>query len=156
VGLLIDSPTFSGGNPTLYGYVGDSNTWVDPFGLFKFPRWRLGDTIDKIMPNGTNPSWDVVRSRYWKNRAEAILREVIPGYSADKISRMRSGRALLDGNGVPMEIHHNIPQRSGASNIYNPANLREVTPQQHAVFISTQKIGWQWQYGRGTTQFGTA
>ena len=22
-----------GGNPTLYGYVGDTNTWVDPFGL---------------------------------------------------------------------------------------------------------------------------
>ena len=25
----------AGGNPTLYGYVGDTNTWIDPLGLVK-------------------------------------------------------------------------------------------------------------------------
>jgi len=130
----------AGENPTLYAYVHDPNGWIDPFGLIIFPRWNLGDPIDKIMRNGSNPSWDVVRSRYWKNRADAIIREGIPGYNADQISRMRSGRALLGANGAPMEIHHNIPQRSGATNINNPANLREVTPQQHAALDPHRKL----------------
>nr|WP_269748802.1 RHS repeat-associated core domain-containing protein [Lysinibacillus timonensis] len=29
----IDPIGLAGGNPTLYGYVGDSNSWIDPFGL---------------------------------------------------------------------------------------------------------------------------
>ena len=29
----------SGGNPTLYGYVGDTNWWIDPFGLDRMPSW---------------------------------------------------------------------------------------------------------------------
>ena len=46
----------AGGNPTLYGYVGDTNTWIDPFGLAKCePRDRGGLRKAMLAENGGQP-----------------------------------------------------------------------------------------------------
>ena len=35
-----------------------------------FRQWKRGEAIDKPLIDGTMPSWDTVRDRYWKNRYE--------------------------------------------------------------------------------------
>ncbi|QEM82665.1 RHS repeat-associated core domain-containing protein [Halomonas binhaiensis] len=124
------------GGENLYQYAPNPTGWVDPLGLkkcpcnVKFKRWKAGDAIDKPMPDGSDPSWDTVRSRYWKNRAATSSDE----FSVDNMRRMRSGKAPLDfnprtGNFESRELHHVMPQRAGGSN--SPLNLRELTPDQH-------------------------
>jgi uncharacterized protein RhaS with RHS repeats len=100
-------------------------------GSIKFKRWSRGEAIDKPMPDGSDPSWNVVRSRYWKNRSEAAS----PGeFSQANLERMKRGSAPQDfnsrtGQWESRELHHVDPQRNGGSN--GPFNLRELTPEQH-------------------------
>lgn len=96
-----------------------------------FKRWARGDAIDKPLPDGSAPTWDVVRSRYWKNRSEAATQGE---FSVDNLRRMSRGAAPLDyntraGQWESRELHHFDPQRNGGS--HAPINLREVTPDQH-------------------------
>ncbi|MFY0519797.1 RHS repeat-associated core domain-containing protein [Lysinibacillus sp. UGB7] len=43
----IDPIGLAGGNPTLYGYVGDTNTWIDVFGLSRAPSQILAGNLKK-------------------------------------------------------------------------------------------------------------
>jgi hypothetical protein len=84
------------------------------------------------MPDGSNPSWDTVRSRYWKNRYDASKNS--GGFTQANLDRMRRGDAPQDynprtGNWESRELHHVDPQRSGGSN--SPINIRELTPDWH-------------------------
>lgn len=117
-----------GFNP--YGYVQNPLSEIDPLGLYIFKRWRRGEAIDKPMPDGSPPSWDTVRSRYWKNRYEAS-KNTNEFTQANK-DLMKQGNAPLDEYGHPHELHHNNPQRNGGADVNNPYNLREVTREQHA------------------------
>ena len=108
---------------------GNVNVRVAP--QVRFLRWRRGDAVDKPLPDGSSPSWDTVRSRYWKNRAGAADPNE---FSLANRLRMRLGLAPQDFNprtGLweSRELHHNVGQRLGGSD--NPINLREVTPDQH-------------------------
>lgn len=86
------------------GYVDEPNGVVDPLGLrpcgtadgsIRFKRWSRGDAVEKPMPDGSSPRWDVARGRYWKNRAHlADAGE----FSAANMRRMRRGSAPLDYN----------------------------------------------------------
>ena len=101
-------------------------------GEVRFKRWRRGEAIDKPLPDGSAPSWDVVRQRYWKNRYEATSSGE---FSASNLERMRRGRAPVDynlrtGAFEERELHHVIGQQYGGPN--NPLNLRELTPDWHA------------------------
>lgn len=100
-------------------------------GEVKFKRWQNGDAIDKPLADGSAPSWDVVRSRYWKNRATSASKGE---FSARNLELMRQGKAPKLYNSrtdkfESVELHHVVPQRAGGSN--GPLNLREVTPDQH-------------------------
>jgi hypothetical protein len=113
----------SADNGTMHG-DGGGNAAV------KFKRWKNGDAIDKPMADGSAPSWDVVRFRYWKARASASSGE----FSRDNLARMKQGKAPLDFNSrtgkfESRELHHVNPQRAGGSN--GPLNIRELTPDQH-------------------------
>ncbi|MEI7078923.1 HNH/ENDO VII family nuclease, partial [Pectobacterium versatile] len=122
-------------------YVHNPLEWVDPLGLtpkedreasgdVKFKRWKRGEAIDKPLPDGSAPSWDTVRSRYWKNRYEASKGS--GEFTKENLKLMKRGNAPLDSNGNPYELHHHLPQRNGGANVNNPINLREVTREQHA------------------------
>ncbi len=120
-----------------YAYAPNIWVWTDPLGLkceVKFKRWKIGDAIDKPMSNGANPSWNTVRSRYWKSRAHGS--QGTGEFSASNLARMEKGKAPLDynprkGTYEPRELHHHNPQRNGGPGVNNPVNLREVTPDQH-------------------------
>ena len=125
------------GGENLYMYAPNPTGWVDPLGLsrcncvdVRFRRWKSGDAIDKPMPDGSEPSWNTVRSRYWKNRAASSFGE----FSDRNLRLMRRGHAPVDFNPrtgamESRELHHVLPQRTGGSNA--PLNLRELTPDQH-------------------------
>ena len=98
----------------------------------RFQRWKRGEAIDKPMPDGSPPSWDTVRSRYWKNRWQASRNT--NEFSKQNLDRMRRGAAPKDynprtGQFESRQLHHVVPQRAGGSN--SPLNLRELTPDQH-------------------------
>jgi hypothetical protein len=85
------------------------------------------------MPDGTNPTWDVVQSRYWKNRYQAS--QGTGEFSAANLERMRRGGAAVDynprtGQFEPRELHHVLAQQYNGPN--TPLNLRELTPDWHA------------------------
>ena len=134
------------GGINLGSYSPNPTMWIDPWGLSCssskprniFRRWRRGDAIDKPMPDGRPPTWDVVRSRYWKNRADAAK---LGEFDAANLARMRRGSAPLDRNGNPMELHHHNPQRNGGRDVNNPYNLREVTREQHAALDPYRHLG---------------
>jgi len=80
----------------------------------RFKRWQRGEAIDKPLPDGSKPSWDAVRSRYWKNRYEATKRS--GEFSAANLEKMRRGSAPVDYNprtGVfeARELHHVVGQQ---------------------------------------------
>ena len=125
-------------------FVADAGLWAhNGCGTgFKFRRWKRGDPIDKIMPDGSSPSWDTVRSRYWKNRHQAS--RGTGEFSPQNMRRMRRGNAPRDynprtGRYESRELHHVDPQRAGGSN--GPFNLREVTPDQHAAIDPYRRVG---------------
>jgi RHS repeat-associated protein len=102
-------------------------------GQVRFKRWRRGEAIDKPLPDGSVPSWDVTRQRYWKNRYEASKNT--GEFSASNLERIRRGRAPVDynprtGQFEERELHHVIAQQHGGPN--SPLNLRELTPDWHA------------------------
>ena len=77
---------------------------------------------------GNEPSWNTVRTRYWKN--EAYYNP--DGYTMENLALMQKGRAPHYDNiiDVPMELHHingrNVP------NANNIDNLMPVWPWEHA------------------------
>ncbi|MCO8164712.1 DUF6531 domain-containing protein [Pseudomonas sp. 21LCFQ010] len=129
------------GGFNLYQYAPNPIGWVDPWGwaCASFKRWKRGDAIDKPLPSGKAPAWDVVRSRYWKNRHEATKNTT--EFSPANLARMKRGSAPLDKNGNPMELHHHNPQRFGGREVNNPRNLREVTREQHAALDEFRHLG---------------
>ena len=113
----------AGDNPTLYGYVHDTNGWVDPFGLDK--------------------CWTAARSAFWKAEAKAAPRG---HYSSVNMARMRLGLApqikvrefvhrtqTSRVRNVSLELHHKwLPQSGSSPSKHLPANLKIVTPWEHA------------------------
>ena len=90
--------------------------------------WQVGDDINSLTKAGNSPSWSTVKSRYWKNVANAAEEGE---YSAGNLARMQKGNAPLHpATGTPMELHHingrNIPDP------HNINNLKEVWPWEHA------------------------
>ena len=91
--------------------------------------WNVGDDISNLTKAGNTPSWNTIRSRYWKNEAYFNPNK----YSNNNLALMKKGRAPLvelNGKSYPMELHHIVPRRIGGSNAYN--NLLKVTPWEHS------------------------
>ena len=122
-----------GGNPTLYGYVKDVNSWVDPLGL---------------------KCWKTAKEKYWKDKYAQEIANPTGKYSPANLRLMQYGYAprirveVSDALGnkritsVPIELHHTyIPRRMG-SNIADDAwNLTEAIPWGHASMDQYRRLG---------------
>ena len=95
--------------------------------LEKPKGWKVGNPIDNLTRAGNEPSWNTVKSRYWKN--EAYYNAEL--YSQRNLKFMKKGKAphYSESIDVPKELHHiegrNIP------NPHNETNLLEVWPWEH-------------------------
>ncbi len=120
-------------------------------------RWRRGDPHDAIAEVGQELSWDTIRSRYWKNVYEdseltdIIFREFGIDKLDDQLSnlaRMQRGSAPLDPiTGLPIELEHIVPQRTGAA--YRHRHVLPVSQLEHAFFdrfrIASDPSGTRWR-----------
>jgi len=77
--------------------------------------------------SGNYPSRTTVRERIWKN--ETLNNAEKYAYNEDNLGKMQRGRAAIDEEGNPFQIHHingrDIPDP------HNPANLEILTWLQH-------------------------
>ncbi|MGR0116379.1 hemagglutinin repeat-containing protein [Ralstonia pseudosolanacearum] len=79
--------------------------------------WKRGDDVYQPTSNNNDPSWSAVRSRFWKNEAQAP--DAAEKYGQENIDRMRSGLAPQrynpDKGGLEsMELSHEpVPARDG-------------------------------------------
>ena len=117
-------------------------------------EWKIGDPIDKRDKNGNYPTWETVRSRYWKTRAA----NAAPGeFSVQNIGLMERGKAPLaratvrwNKTGeletilVPKELHH-IRGRE-ISEPHNINNLRELWPWEHETIDPDRYAGYEFLY----------
>lgn len=111
-------------------------------------RWKVGDPHDAPI-KGTEPKWNTIRPRYWKNRAAAARPAE---FTPSNLVRMKKGRAPIDPfSGRSTELEHVIPQRTNAPGRHQ--SLMEVSPLEHA-FFDRYRIGvmdlsgrsWQWSH----------
>ena len=90
--------------------------------------WKVGDDISNLTSAGKTPSWDTVRSRYWKNQAANPSGSSLYKRTEDNIIRMEKGRAPLDINNKPINLHH---VQGKANNMYD---FIEMTQSAHQAF----------------------
>jgi RHS repeat-associated protein len=123
----------AGNNPTLYGYVKDTNSWVDEFGL---------------------ECWKTARQNFWKQ--EAANNQTTRKYSQRNLNRMSEGKApkmtvevtnrstgITSIKDYSLELHHTIiPQRVGGTSVHNASNLTIVTPWQHEAIDPFRIVGY--------------
>lgn len=131
----------SGATESLFSFLAEFVANKVASGDVKFKSWKRGDSIDKPLPDGRNPEWGTVQSRYWKNRYEASRNS--GEFNQANLDRMRRGTAPQDlnprtGNWESRELHHVNPQRAGGSN--EPLNLRELTPDWHGEVDSFRNV----------------
>ena len=116
----------AGGNPTMYGYVKDVNSWLDELGL---------------------KCWKKAREDYWKKEAQdnPFIEGGPNRYSRANLDRMAEGKAprmtievinrrtgLPEIKDVSMELHHTLLPQRGAGQIANESwNLSIATPWGH-------------------------
>ena len=62
-------------------------------------------------------------------------------FNGKELVRYDYGSAPLDANGIPMGLHHHVPQRLGHADRHSPFNSREVTREQHAALDPYRNLG---------------
>ena len=91
--------------------------------------WRVGEDITNLTKAGNVPSWSIMRSRYWKNKAHYFKDD--PLYTAADISRMEKGLApqiVENGRTFSMELHHMLGREGNYYYLFF-----EITPQGHSI-----------------------
>ena len=127
IGRFTQEDTYRGDGLNLYAYCANNPVYyIDPSGYYKdgveraqfqFSEWEPGDSITRPMPDGSYPSWDTIRHRYWRARAQLATDGE---FSPQNMGLMRAGYApkasvlVRDRDTgkysikvVTLEIHHN-------------------------------------------------
>jgi hypothetical protein len=125
--------------------------FVAPTGIGRFPEWRVGGSITQAMPDGSYPSWQTIRSRYWQNRAAAVAPTE---FGPQNLGAMRAGnppsaRVVVRNNAtgqeqtirVVKELHHARGGR-GTPGFDTPVDLREVWPWEHAAIDPSRRLDY--------------
>ena len=130
-----------GGDPETSGEQAGARATDEDAG-FRGGPWKLGDPIDKPSATGKAPTWDTMRSRYWKNRA--LDPNAVELYGADNVELMKRGQAPRRPNpdapgGVEsMELsHESVPQREGGT-----TDVVERWPCEHAAVDPFRRPGY--------------
>jgi hypothetical protein len=89
-----------GNNPTLYGYVHDTNNWVDIFGCNIY-----SPTVWTAPSSGTGYNYTVYQQDIdWDQRDKK---------GKTNLERASKGKAPLDSNGKPINLHHSKQNARG-------------------------------------------
>ena len=161
IGRFTQEDTYRGDGLNLYAYCANNPVYyIDPSGYYKdgveraqfqFSEWEPGDSITRPMPDGSYPSWDTIRHRYWRARAQLATDGE---FSPQNMGLMRAGYApkasvlVRDRDTgkysikvVTLEIHHNRGGR-GTQGFDEPIDLREVWPWEHEQLDPSRHPGY--------------
>ena len=78
--------------------------------------WKVGDDISNLTSAGKTPSWDTVRSRYWKNQADNPSGSMWYELTSKNRERMQRGKAPIGFDGEAINLHH---VQGKANNMYD-------------------------------------
>lgn len=125
---------------------------VIKFKVVKNSSWKVGDDIYKATAKGTEPSWNTVKRRWWKNKAKDMTlkdagKEYGEKYAARNLERMKQGKPpqkyskekfRKQGDGwESKELHHDpIPKRDGGKAV------EELWPKEHAAKDKFRHVGY--------------
>ena len=161
IGRFTQEDTYRGDGLNLYAYCANNPVYyIDPSvyykdgverAQFQFSEWEPGDSITRPMPDGSYPSWDTIRHRYWRARAQLATDGE---FSPQNLGLMRAGYApkasvlVRDRDTgkysikvVTLEIHHNRGGR-GTQGFDEPIDLREVWPWEHEQLDPSRHPGY--------------
>ena len=102
------------------------------------------------MPDGSYPSWQTIRSRYWQNRAHLepdnfgpANRAIMGEGNAPKVRVIVRNRntGLLEERLVSKELHHDQANR-GVQGFDEPRHLREVWPWEHEGIDPSRRLDY--------------
>ncbi len=87
--------------------------------------WKVGDNISNLTGAGTVPSWNTVKSWYWKNAAHYKVDSPLytkgnvtyKGTSVSKTTRMEKGYAPIEYDGYPINLHHTAGKSNDLFNV---------------------------------------
>jgi uncharacterized protein RhaS with RHS repeats len=107
--LSQDPIGLAGGNPTIYGYVHDTNSWIDVFGLSKYnPTEVLGRKVYQNTTDFVTGTPDFVDPSVHPS----IKAKIDAG--ATNLDLMKAGNAPIGVDGKPINLHHVLGQEPGA------------------------------------------
>ena len=111
----------AGGNPTLYGYVGDSNSWVDALGLWAY--YQLKDASGNIVYHGiTERSVQVRLLEHARNGKTFSQVSYIDDLVTRVDARNFEGSALYNARG-DANVQNAVRKDGGFYHSYDPDNL---------------------------------
>ncbi|MEK5039317.1 RHS repeat-associated core domain-containing protein [Sporosarcina sp. FSL K6-3457] len=120
----IDPIGLAGNNPTLYGYVSDTNSWIDPFGLARAPSQILSGNIKKGF-NGKSfagsQAHHVIPTNVWKEY-QTFFNDIGMGGKRDEAFNgmmIPSNPDTLKGSSF--DFIHNTSHSAYNSNVMNRA-----------------------------------
>ena len=93
--------------------------------------WKVGDDISNLTRAGKTPTWDTVRSRYWKNQADSPSGSQWYDYTRNNKERMQKGKAPIGFDGESVQLHH---VQGKANNMYD---FIELSASAHRSFHKT-------------------
>ncbi|MEK5487381.1 RHS repeat domain-containing protein [Lysinibacillus sp. FSL M8-0355] len=108
----VDPIGLAGGNPTLYGYVGDSNTWTDPFGLLN--EFEIAEYASKLHVKDGFTAHEILQNAWLKYNAGVTRRGTGP------LSRQNPAIALKES-----PLHQSITNLQKKYGMHSEETLRK-------------------------------
>lgn len=82
----------AGGNPTLYGYVGDPNKYIDPLGLWTY--YQLKDAAGNIVYHGITDNFEERMKDHAQGRGTTLQKNFSQVSHVDALPNRRAARNL--------------------------------------------------------------
>ena len=123
----------AGNNPNFYGYVKDTNIYIDIFGLLCWSAARRNFWIQEANNNLTT-------GVYSQRNLSRMQQGLAPQMTVEVTNRRTGVTSIMD---VSLELHHtHIPQRVGGTGVHNSSNLTIVTPWEHEAIDPYRHVGY--------------
>jgi hypothetical protein len=84
-----------------------------------------GPRVTGVALKTARAEFNAVKPKFWQREAA----QNAGSYSAESLTRMKSGKAPIGSDGHPMELHHMTPLAEGGTNAFD--NLSPLTRTEH-------------------------
>ncbi|WP_205763132.1 RHS repeat-associated core domain-containing protein [Aneurinibacillus aneurinilyticus] len=127
----LDPIGLAGGNPTLYGYVNDPNTWIDPLGWAPWKRNKFNEWFNKATPKDVSDNKAAVERQLRNGGGKHELFPVANaakarnlGFTAEELKRMAVDKNRVSFVDVPDKdgVLHSGPHSTGKERVFGQSS----------------------------------